>query len=213
MSPPGPANDLSMMGVLLVLASYVLGSVPTGLVLVRWLRGVDVRQYGSGAIDTTNVYRVAGPSVGAAVLLADLLKGAVPVLAAQRLGLRPEWAVVAGLAAIVGHSWSVFLRLHGGKGTVTSLGVLVALSPGTALVAAAIWAATVAVTRLTSLASVLAMLSVPFAMWILRAPRASVAFGVLVALLGLYRHRADLRALLEGTKVGVNDRAWTDPRR
>lgn len=202
-----------MMGVLLVLASYVLGSVPTGLVLVRWLRGVDVRQYGSGAIDTTNVYRVAGPSVGAAVLLADLLKGAVPVLAAQRLGLRPEWAVVAGLAAIVGHSWSVFLRLHGGKGTVTSLGVLVALSPGTALVAAAIWAATVAVTRLTSLASVLAMLSVPFAMWILRAPRASVAFGVLVALLGLYRHRADLRALLEGTKVGVNDRAWTDPRR
>jgi glycerol-3-phosphate acyltransferase PlsY len=201
------------MGVLLVVASYLLGSVPTGLVLVRWLRGVDVRQYGSGAIHAANIYRVAGLYVGAAVLLADLLKGAVPVLLSQRLGLRPEWAVAAGIAAIVGHNWSVFLRLQGGKGTVTSLGVLLALSPGAALLAAAVWLVTVAVTRLVSLASLLAILSIPFAMWALRAPWASVAFGVVVALLGLYRHRADLRALLRGSGGAASSRAWTDLRR
>lgn len=213
MSSPRPANDPSVMGVLLLIASYVLGSVPTGLVLVRWLRGVDVRQYGSGAVNAANVYRVAGPYVGAAVLLADLLKGALPVLLAQRLELRPEWAVGAGIAALVGHNWSVFLRLQGGRGTVTTLGVLLALSPGAALLAAAVWLATLAVTRLMSLASVLAILSIPFAMWALRAPGASVAFGVVVAFLGLHRHRADLRALLRGSEGTATGRAWTDPRR
>ncbi len=201
------------MGVLLVVAGYVLGSVPTGLVLVRWLRGVDVRQYGSGAIDAANVYRAAGPYVGAAVLFADLLKGALPVLLAQRLELRPEWAVAAGIAAILGHNWSVFLRFQGGKGTVTSLGVLFALSPGAALLAAAVWLATLAVSRLMSLASLLGILSIPFAMAVLRAPGPFIAFGVLVALLGLYRHRADLRVLLRGSGVSTSGRAWTDPRR
>ncbi len=194
------------MGVLLVLLSYLLGAVPTGLVLVRLLVGVDVRQYGSGQIGPTNVYRVAGPYVGAAVFAADLAKGALPVLATQHLGLGPGWAVAAGLAAIAGHNWSVFLRFGGGRGVVTSFGVLIALSPWAALVAGLVWVLILGLTRLAFVASVLALLSIPFTMLVLHEPWEYVGFGVLAAALGVYRHRFPLRRLFEGGELGTPGR-------
>ncbi len=189
------------MGLVLVLLSYVLGAVPTGLLLVRGLVGVDVRQYGSGSIGPANVYWVAGPYVGAVVFTADLLKGALPVLAAQRLGLGPGWAVAAGVAVIAGHNWSVFLGFSGGRGTVTSFGVLVALSPWAALGAGAVWALVAALTRLASVASVCSLLSIPLLLLAFRAPWEHVAFGVLTAALGLYRHRP-LLVRMRSRKVG-----------
>ncbi|MFN3285812.1 MAG: glycerol-3-phosphate 1-O-acyltransferase PlsY [bacterium] len=200
-----------MTAALLVLAAYVLGSVPTGLWLVRWVRGVDVREHGSGNIGTANVYRVAGPWLGSAVLVADVAKGAVPVLVCRTLDLPPGWAVATGVASIVGHNWSVFLGFRGGKGIATSFGVLAALSPKAAAVAAALWVTAVAVTRYASVGSVLAMLSVPVSMLLWKEPAAHLAFGVAAAVLGLVRHRSNLKRLVEGTELRITDRRKAPP--
>ncbi|MDR5683489.1 MAG: glycerol-3-phosphate 1-O-acyltransferase PlsY [Armatimonadota bacterium] len=196
-----------MVGVLAVALGYVCGSLPTGLVAVRAFLGVDIRQHGSGNIGTVNVYRVAGPLLGALVLVADGLKGAVPVWVAQRADLDAGWAVAAGLAAIVGHNWSVFLRFAGGKGIATSFGVVLALSAGVGAVAVAVWVAAVAVTRFASVGSILAMLSVPVAMLVLRKPVPYVVFGAIAAALALYRHRSNIRRLIEGSELRIGDRA------
>lgn len=189
-----------------IVLAYFIGALPTGLILVRVLRGEDIRKHGSGNIGAVNVLRVAGPAVAATVLLVDVLKGLVPVLLALRAGLAP-WAVVAaGLAAIAGHNWSIFLGFRGGKGIATSFGVLVGLSLQAALVAAAIWIVAVAITRFSSLGSLLAVVSVPITLWRLRTPSEYVAFGVIAALLAIYRHRGNIQRLVAGTELRVTDR-------
>jgi acyl phosphate:glycerol-3-phosphate acyltransferase len=194
-----------MTPALLVLA-YFIGALPTGLVLVRVLRGEDIRRLGSGNIGTVNVLRVAGPGVAAAVLLVDVLKGLIPVLLALHAGLAP-WAVVAaGLAAIAGHNWSVFLGFRGGKGIATSFGVLAGLSLPAAGVAAVVWLIAVAITRFSSLGSLLAVVAVPITLWRLRTPPEYVAFGIIAALLAIYRHRANIQRLVAGTELRITDR-------
>lgn len=191
---------------LVLLGAYLVGSVPTGLWLVRWRLGLDVRERGSGNIGTANVYRVAGPRLGAAVLVVDLAKGALPVWAARALELDPVWAVAAGVASIAGHNWSVFLGFRGGKGIATSFGVLLALSPRAAAVAAGVWGAAVAATRYASVGSVLAMLSVPVTMLLWREPTPHVVFGVAAAVMGLVRHRSNFQRLVEGKELRITDR-------
>ncbi|HLY22542.1 MAG TPA: glycerol-3-phosphate 1-O-acyltransferase PlsY [bacterium] len=189
-----------------IVLAYFIGALPTGLILVRVLRGEDIRKYGSGNIGAANVLRVAGPAVAAAVLLVDVLKGLVPVLVALRAGLAP-WAVVAtGLAAIAGHNWSIFLGFRGGKGIATSAGVLAGLSLQAALVAAAVWIVVVAISRFSSLGSLVAAVSVPITLWRLRTPPEYVAFGLIAALLAIYRHRANIERLVAGTELRVTDR-------
>ncbi len=190
----------------LIVLGYFIGALPTGLVLVRVLRGEDIRKYGSGNIGAVNVLRVAGPAVAAAVLLVDVLKGLVPVLLALRAGLAP-WAVVAsGLAAIAGHNWSVFLGFRGGKGIATSAGVLAGLSLPAVLVAAAVWIIAVAITRFASLGSLLGAVSVPVTLWRLHTPPEYVAFGIIASLFAIYRHRANIQRLVAGTELRITDR-------
>lgn len=152
------------VAVLAVVGAYLLGAVPFGLLVVRAVTGRDIRKEGSGNIGASNVYRVAGPAVGVLVLSLDLLKGLLPVVVSQRLGLDSATTIAAGLAAIAGHNWSVFLRGAGGKGVATSYGVLLALSPAAGLIAAGIWVAVILITRYASLASLLGVLSVPVVM-------------------------------------------------
>ena len=190
----------------LIVLAYLIGALPTGLILVRLLRGEDIRRHGSRNIGAANVLRVAGPAVAAAVLLVDVLKGLVPVLLALRAGLAP-WAVVAaGLAAIAGHNWSPFLGFRGGKGIATSFGVLVGLSLPSALVAAGIWLAAVGVTRFSSLGSLLAAVSVPTTLWRLHTPPEYVVFGIVASLFAIYRHRANIQRLVAGTELRITDR-------
>ncbi|HET7266467.1 MAG TPA: glycerol-3-phosphate 1-O-acyltransferase PlsY [bacterium] len=190
----------------LIVLGYFIGALPTGLVLVRVLRGEDIRKYGSGNIGTVNVLRVAGPAVAAAVLLVDVLKGLVPVLLALRAGVAP-WAVVAaGLAAIAGHNWSPFLGFRGGKGIATSFGVLAALSLPAAFLAAVVWLVAVAITRFASLGSLLAVVSVPVALWRFRTPPEYVAFGLIASLFAIYRHRSNIQRLVAGTELRITDR-------
>lgn len=190
----------------LIVLAYFIGALPTGLILVQVLRGIDIRKQGSGNIGAVNVLRVAGPGVAAAVLLIDVLKGLVPVLLALRAGLAP-WAVVAaGLASITGHNWSVFLGFRGGKGIATSFGVLAGLSLPAALVAAAVWIVVVSITRFSSLGSLLAAVSVPIVLWRLRTPAEYAAFGIIASVFAIYRHRANIQRLVAGTELRITDR-------
>lgn len=199
-----------MIAAAALVLGYLVGSLPTGLVVIRAVRGIDIRRHGSGNIGATNVFRVAGLPTAALVLGVDMLKGAVPVLLARTWGLPPLAVVLAGLAAIAGHNWSVFLRFTGGKGIATSFGVLLAVSPPSAAVAAGVWLLVAAVTRYASLASLLAITTVPVVMGVRREPREHVAFGVVALLLAAYRHRANIGRLRRGTELKVTDRAPSD---
>lgn len=195
-----------MIAAAAVILGYLVGSLPTGLIVIRLVKGIDIRRHGSGNIGAINVFRVAGLPTAALVLAVDMVKGAIPVLVARAWEQTPLAAVLAGLAAIAGHNWSVFLRFTGGKGIATSFGVLLAVSPPSAAVAAGVWLLVAAVTRYASLASLLAITTVPVVMGVRREPREHVAFGVLALLLAVSRHRANIGRLRRGTELKVTDR-------
>jgi acyl phosphate:glycerol-3-phosphate acyltransferase len=194
------------MPLAVIVVSYLIGAIPTGLIVVRLLTGEDIRRHGSGNIGTVNVLRVAGAGTAVVVLAVDILKGLVPIVLAERMGASAWTVVLAGLAAIAGHNWSIFLKFQGGKGVATSFGVLAALSWPAAAVAAAVWIVTVAVTRYSSLGSLLGVVSVPITMWRLNQPEEYVYFGVIAALFAIYRHRANIQRLVAGTELHITDR-------
>lgn len=187
------------MPLLLVLAGYLCGSVPWGLLLARRV-GVDVRRTGSGNIGAANVARSAGLRLGLATLLADALKGAVPVLLARWLTADPAIAAAAGVAAFIGHVFPVTLRFAGGKGVATALGVLATLAPLAAAGAAAVFVLVLATSRYVSLASVVAAASAPLAMAGLgEPPSVLVAASVMTAVI-VARHRGNFARLRDGTE-------------
>lgn len=198
-----------------ILGAYLLGSIPFGL-LVGKLAGTDVREHGSGNIGFTNVVRVCGFARGLPVLILDVAKGAAPVLLAARfgpdiLGDAPDWAaptlaVVCGLAAVLGHNFTVFLRFRGGKGVATSAGVLLALMPAATACALAVFLLTLAATRYVSVSSTCAAVAVVIARLLSadaplsREALPATALTWLVCLLVVVRHRANYRRLLAGTE-------------
>ena len=190
------------MNVLLVLGAYLLGAIPFGLLVVRGVTGRDIRQEGSGNIGAVNVHRIAGPAVAVLVLSLDLVKGLVPVLLTRVLAAGQPGvdalAVMTGVAAVAGHNWSVFLRGQGGKGIATSYGVLLALSPVAAAVAALVWVVVVLLTRYASLASLLGVLSVPVVMLARHELASNLFFGLVALVFGVYRHRSNIQRLLQG---------------
>lgn len=196
------------MGVefLVVLAGYLLGSVPFGL-LLGWRRGVDIRERGSRNIGATNVLRVVGKAEAAATLVLDGLKGAAPVLAARVLGTGDPWAAAAGLSAVLGHCFPVFLRFRGGKGVATALGALLAALPAVGLVAVLVWLLTALSFRYSSLAALLAAASVPVAAaaWEGRGPL--LAFTLVLAGLIVVRHHENIRRLWRGEEQKIGQRA------
>lgn len=194
-----------MLGVLLVLAGYVLGSIPTGL-LVGLLAGVDVRKVGSGNIGTANVLRGVGKWAAVATMVGDMLKGVVPVVLA-RLLVESDWVVAAvALAAVVGHCWPVFLRFKGGKGVATGSGTAVGLAPLVGLALFAFWWAVVLVSRYTSLGAIAVMVISPFAFLLTGQPLPYVLYTVVGGALVLWRHRENARALMKGTERKVGQR-------
>jgi glycerol-3-phosphate acyltransferase PlsY len=175
---------------------YLVGSFPTGVVVAR-LKGVDVRQVGSGNIGATNVARAIGKGWGAVVLAIDAVKGAVPVwLAGRVFELEAEWVAAVAFLAILGHVFPVWLRFRGGKGVATGLGVFAALDPVAAGVAGAIWLALYAVFRISSLGSLVAATSIPLTMVMRGAPRPYLALAAVVLAVVVWRHRGNIRRLL-----------------
>jgi acyl phosphate:glycerol-3-phosphate acyltransferase len=195
-----------MVTVLLIAVGYGLGSIPTGLLIARWQKGVDIRQHGSGNIGMTNVLRAVGKGAAALTLLGDLAKGLLPVLLARAWVTSP-WAIgLVALAAVVGHLYPLFAGFHGGKGVATTLGAFLSLLPGPLLIAFVVWAACVAFRRQVSLGSLAAAATLPIAALLCGAPAAYVLSALLAAALIWYRHGDNIRRLLAGTEPTLGQR-------
>jgi glycerol-3-phosphate acyltransferase PlsY len=189
-----------------IAVGYLFGSVPFAFLLSRRWRGVDVRRAGSGNVGAANVLRTSGVATALAVVLLDIGKGAGSVLVAQRLtGVdgAPAWA---GLAAIVGHVYPVWLRFRGGKGVATACGAFWVLAPAAMVPAIAVFVATVWVTRFVSLGSVAATVALGPLAWAFHAPPVTVAVACVAAAIIVFRHRANLERLAGGTERRIGQR-------
>lgn len=186
--------------VVLVIVSYVVGSVPFGLYVGRAWGKIDIRHQGSGNIGTTNVLRTLGPVPAALVLVLDAAKGWLPVVVAAKLGFGDVEVALAALAAVAGHSWSVFLNFSGGRGVATALGILIGLAPLAAATLVAVFAVLVLLTGYVSLGSIIASALLPVALAIFGAPLAYIVTGGLLGLVSVVRHLPNIRRLLTGTE-------------
>ena len=175
--------------------SYLCGSIPFGLLIARWKTGGDVRTVGSGNIGATNVARAAGRGAAVATLLLDALKGLGPVLLAARAPAAPWLPPACALAAVAGHCFPIWLRLRGGKGVATGLGVTLALAPWGALGGAVVWVVFYKLLRISSLGS-LAGVATAVAVAAFTADRPAVLGLAAVALLVFLRHAGNIRRLL-----------------
>jgi len=186
-----------------VIFAYLLGSVPTGYILGS-LAGVDVRKAGSGNVGATNVARVVGKRHGIFTLVADIVKGLVPVVIALHLGLTSTATALVGVVAFLGHLYPVFLRFQGGKGVATALGVFLGLSPWATLVLMPIFVLVILATRVVSLSSMVAAASAPIVFWLLTSSPILTGTSVFIALMIILRHRGNIRRLLSGTEPRVD---------
>ena len=189
-----------------IIAGYLAGSVPFAFLLAR-RRGVDVRVSGSGNVGAANVMRTTGTGRAVLVMALDVAKGAAAVLAVQLSASDPPLAALTGAAAVVGHIYPVWLRFHGGKGVAVAAGVFTVLSPGAMAIAVSLFAITVWLTRYVSLASIAATVALPPAAWWSGAPPAVVFAAAATGGLILFRHRANLARLRDGTERKVGARA------
>ena len=183
--------------ILLIVASYLVGSIPTGVIVGR-IRGFDPRAVGSGNIGASNVVRAGGISAAVMTLVGDALKGAIPVIVARAAGCPPSTIAWVGLAAFVGAICSVFLGFSGGKGIACALGIWLAISPPVILIALAVFAIVVAISRITSLASMSAAIVLPPTVAALGLPRHYLLLAILMTALALFRHRENIMRLSRG---------------
>ena len=190
-----------MIHSLILIGSYFFGAIPFGFLLVKKLKGIDIRTIGSGNVGSTNVSRAAGPVLGRVVFCLDVLKGLLPPVVAQLLKLDSVWVVIAGMSSIIGHIYSVFLGFKGGKGIATSAGVLIGISPLVFCLEIVIFIGGYLGSSIISVGSVLAALSLPFAMLLVyHNDKPRVAFAVVAGGLAIYRHRENLQRLRTGTE-------------
>ena len=189
-----------MTTALVVLAGYLAGSIPFGLLLVRWLRGVDIRSVGSGNIGATNVWRSFGVRLGLPVALLDLAKGFAPALAGVLL-VGDGVGVLAGSAAMLGHWRPLLIGFsRGGKMVATAGGVFLAVAPLLGLVAAVLWITVAVLTRYASVATIAAALALPPVAWLLREPWPVIVFATGASIAVLLLHRANVGRLRAGTE-------------
>ncbi|MBU7584017.1 MAG: glycerol-3-phosphate 1-O-acyltransferase PlsY [Nostoc sp. TH1S01] len=213
---------LSLCGAILVVA-YLLGSFPTGYIAVKQLKGIDIREVGSGSTGATNVLRTLGKGPGAFVLGVDCLKGVsaialvyalfnfgatsefIPATVDLQLW-QPLMVTLAGLAAILGHSKSIFLGFTGGKSVATSLGILLAMSWQVGLATLGVFAVVVAISRIVSLSSISGAIAVSIFMVIFHQPMPYILFGILGGLYVIIRHRSNIERLLAGTEPKIGQK-------
>ena len=194
----------------LVLLSYLLGSIPTGYLVAKAM-GVDIRSVGSGNIGATNVFRILGKGPGIFVLTADAMKGALAVLIIAPIPSKPNvWGellphlpALAGICAIHGHNYTCWLNFKGGKGIATTAGVFAALAPAAFGIALAAWLVVFAGSRYVSLASIVAAVALPLAVWL--TGNSGLLIGVSAALgaMAIYKHKANIERLLAGTESRI----------
>ena len=183
--------------------SYLLGSIPNGLILGKAIWGVDLRQHGSKNIGATNAWRTIGKAGGISIFALDFLKGAISAYLGLHLGGSELAGVLCGILAIAGHSWSVFLSFKGGKGVATGLGVIAALMPMVTLIVFAVWFAIVYFTGYVSLGSIVGAALVPILTLFFGLHTEFLILGLIAAVFIIYRHKSNIERLLNGTESKI----------
>lgn len=197
-------NEVGILHFLLgFVLGHVCGSVPSGLWLVQAFHGIDIRNYGSKNIGTTNVFRTVGPKTAVLVLIADAFKGILAVGIMSYFFHNPLLDVVTALGALLGHNYSLFLGFKGGKGVATALGLLIFMMPKVAVASFGIWLVFVLLTRYVSLGSIMAAIFTPPLAWYLGYPSAYVIFSVVAAFFVVLRHKENIHRLLTGTESKI----------
>lgn len=189
-----------MIPAVLVLVSYLLGAIPTGYLAGRWTRGVDLREHGSGNLGATNTFRVLGARIAAPVMLIDVAKGFLPAALFPQWDGTVEWgwALAYGAAAIVGHVFPVYMRFRGGKGVATAAGVFLAIAPKAVLPAVVAWLVLLKLSRMVSLASITASVTLIAGLLVTEDRLAVLALGVAVAIFVIYAHRSNIGRIMRG---------------
>lgn len=203
-----PSGDI--ITYLLIPVAYLLGSVPTGIVIVKLFGGVDPRSAGSKNIGATNVGRTSGKLPGILTLIGDILKGALPVFIAFRLAPTPLIVSLTGLAAFLGHLFPVYLGFKGGKGVATACGVMLIISPIATLLSAGVFVVTVLIKRYVSLGSILAAASMPVFLSFLTRGKPFVPLGVAIGALVIIKHHENIRRLAEGRENKLGGKGKKD---
>lgn len=190
----------------LIIVAYFLGSLPNGIFVSKGLKNIDIREYGSKNSGATNAFRILGPKYGVLVLVLDTLKGYLPVFIASRMGVKGIMLVAIGIVAVVGHTFSPFLKFKGGKGVATSLGIFLFMAPIPMIVTLIVFFLLVGLTQYVSLGSIVSSVLLP--MLLLFAPinkdvgNRYILFAISAPLGAyiIYRHRENLKRLLKGTE-------------
>ena len=189
--------------------SYLIGSIPTGYIIVKLFTGQDIRTIGSGSTGATNVKRVMGKKWFFTVMILDAIKGAFPVVLTvlfatvfTDIGLLP---VIAAVCVILGHSKSIFLKFTGGKSVASGVGTLLALNWQVGLIVAGVWAVVTWISKYVSLGSIVALIFAPILMWILNAPVAYIVYALIAALYVIYLHRENIKRLKDGNENKVRE--------
>jgi glycerol-3-phosphate acyltransferase PlsY len=196
-----------LSSLLLLALGYLLGSMPNGYLAGRWLKGIDLRQCGSGSTGATNVLRNVGKAPALVVFLLDVGKGALAVLLAKSFGLNDWVQVLAGLAALAGHIWPVWLGWKGGKAVATGLGMFLGLAWPVGLACFGLFMAVISISRIVSLSSVVAAIGLPVLMVLAGANGASISVSVVASVMVLWRHRSNIERLIAGTEPRIGSKA------
>ncbi|MDD4941506.1 MAG: glycerol-3-phosphate 1-O-acyltransferase PlsY [Candidatus Omnitrophica bacterium] len=198
-----------------IIINYLIGSIPTAYIFGRLLKGIDIRQYGSGNVGATNALRVLGKGAGITVLALDIVKGFLPLLFmgdffASRSCLDPQIVyILLGVSCICGHNWTIFLHFKGGKGIATTLGMLLALAvkiPGLGLViglAVLVWAVTFIIHRIVSLSSIIAAIALPMLMILFKQQSIMITASIFLSAFTIYRHKSNIKRLMEGKEAKI----------
>ena len=207
-------NDVLLIPLLSLLLAYVVGSIPSGYLAARWLKGVDIRTLGSGSTGATNVLRQVGKGPALVVFLVDVCKGTGAVLLAKLLlntngtsAIGEWWVVGAGLAALSGHIWPVWLGWRGGKAVATGLGMLLGLAWPVGLACFGIFLTVISLFRIVSLSSVMAALSLPVLMWAAGEGIAYRSVAIIAMVLVVWRHRSNIKRLLAGSEPKLGQKS------
>jgi len=195
------------MVVLLVILAYLLGSAPMGYLVVKIVRGEDIRNYGSGNIGATNVGRVMGKRWAIVVGIFDIVKGGLALLIAKMLGVTsPQVLSIMGVVAVLGHNFPVWLKFKGGKGVATTFGVIFMFHPLASIIGGILWYCIMKIGRYVSLASMVSLVSTPLWLVLLGSNRAYIMASSFLAILTIIRHHANIKRLLTGTERKVGER-------
>lgn len=204
---PARRSNTAMIDAAVVLAAYLAGSIASAILVCRVMGLPDPRAGGSGNPGATNVLRLGGKGPAALTLAGDVLKGVAPVLLAKALSLSPATQALSALAAFLGHLYPLYFRFRGGKGVATAFGAVTTLAWPVGLVMCGLWLAVAAATRYSSLSSMIAALGAPIAaVWLVPGSPVAWVLAILAAFV-LWRHRGNVRRLIDGTESRIGQRA------